>query len=251
MIYPRTSPRLRGGGAGSSVPSKDASSAALERLTTTAAEVSLEGLTPRQAAALAERLHTLGAEVERMAKEKDGKAADANAAGPPTTQEAIGAEIERVKALPSDQLDALGKKYTNAEELFLALESLTVLRASWVKTQRGGRLPKRGDPLPLEAIITVAELRTIAKASKCEYGALPVISLSHFWRTKEHPDPDGKTLELVISALEAHWSRFASKGVTDLGIVIDWCALFQAPRTPEQDIVFKSGLKGINQVSQL
>ena len=85
-------------------------------------------------------------------------------------------EIERVKGLPSEQHDALGKKYTDPEELFRAIESLTILRASWVKTQHGGRLPKRGDALPPEAVITVDELRAIAKASKCEYGALPVIA---------------------------------------------------------------------------
>ena len=58
-----------------------------------------------------------------------------------------------------------------------------------------GRLPKRGAALPPEATITPAELRTVAEKAKCEYGALPLISLSHFWRTKEHPDPDGVTLE--------------------------------------------------------
>jgi len=94
---------------------------------------------------------------------------------------------------------------------------------------------------------TVDELRAIHKASKCKYGALPVIALSHFWRTKEHPDPDGETLELVIGSLERRWEEFQSKGVTDLGIIVDWCALWQTPRTPEQDVAFKAGLKGINQ----
>ena len=76
-----------------------------------------------------------------------------------------------------------------------------------------------------------------------------MIALSHFWRTKEHPDPDGETLKLVVSSLEKEWPAFKKKGVTDLGIIVDWCALWQAPRTPERAIVFKSGLKGINQVS--
>ena len=82
----------------------------------------------------------------------------------------------------------------------------------------------------------------------CRYGALPVIALSHFWRTKEHPDPDGETLELIVSSLEQRWNEYASKGVTDLGLIVDYCALHQAPRTPEQDVAFKAGLKGINQV---
>lgn len=176
-------------------------------------------------------------------------AAASNAVELLATQDAIRAEIERVKGLSSEQHDALGKKYIDPEEIFRAIESLTILRASWVKTQRGGRLPKRGDALPPEATITVDELRTIAKASACSYGALPLIALSHFWRTKEHPDPDGETLNLVVSSLEERWDEFEKRGVTDLGIIVDWCALWQAPRTPEQDIVFKLGLKGINQVS--
>ena len=164
---------------------------------------------------------------------------------------AIDAELARVKALSDAERAAVGKRYTDPEALFDALEAgggdaTFMLRGSWVKTQRGGRLPKRGDPLPPEATITVAELRAIAKASKCEYGALPVIALSHYWRTKQHPDPDGETLELVINALEEHWREFEEKGVTDVALLIDWSALWQAPRTAEQDAVFKVGLKGIN-----
>ena len=168
------------------------------------------------------------------------------------TRAAIQTEMARVQALPEQERAAVGKKYTEPEELFSALDAgsgdaALILRASWLKGQRGGRLPKRGDPLPPEATITVAELRAIAKASRCQHGALPVIALSHFWRTKEHPDPDGETMDLVVTALEEHWKAFAGKGVTDLGIIIDWCALWQAPHTPEQSVSFSVGLKGINQ----
>jgi hypothetical protein len=62
-------------------------------------------------------------------------------------------------------------------------------------------MPKRGDELLPEATITVAELRDISRRAKCKYGALPVIALSHFWRTMEHPDPDGETMKLVVAAL--------------------------------------------------
>ena len=166
------------------------------------------------------------------------------------TRAAIQAEVARVAALPDAERAALGKKYSEAEELFLAPEAgggdaTLLLRASWVIKQRGGRLPKRGDKLPPEAVITVQELRAIHEASKCKYGALPVIALSHFWRTKEHPDPDGETLELVIDGLEKLWPTFQAKNVTDLGLIVDFCALYQAPRSPEQAVVFGTGLKGI------
>ena len=91
--------------------------------------------------------------------------------GTPTdTQEAIRAEVDRVRQLPPAELAKLGTKYTDPEALWEALGALDgkatlILRGSWVKKQRGGRLPKRGDKLPSEALITVQELREIhAKA---------------------------------------------------------------------------------------
>ena len=41
---------------------------------------------------------------------------------------------------------------------------------------------------------------------------------------------------------------FEAMGVRDLGILIDWCSLFQAPRDEEQQRVFGAALKAINQV---
>ena len=172
------------------------------------------------------------------------------------TRAAIRAEVARVNALPAEERAKIGDKYTDPEKLWLALEAgdghaTLVLSASWLREQKvadGFRLPKRGDPLPPEAIISVARLREIAKASHCGHGALPVITLSHFWRTKEHPDPDGETAGLVIDALNQRWHDFEKKGVTDVGVIIDWCALWQAPReTPEKQLAFSAGLKGINQ----
>ena len=55
------------------------------------------------------------------------------------------------------------------------------------------------------------------------------------------------THRLVIDALEANWSRFQGKGVSDVGILIDWCGLYQAPRDDEQQRVFGAALKAINQ----
>ena len=107
-----------------------------------------------------------------------------------------------MKQLPPDEFERLGSKYTDAEELFTALDELggtatLMLRASWLKQQKGGRLPKRGSELPPEATITVAELREIQRKSRAKF-AKPVIAVSHFWRTKENPDPDGETLEWAL-----------------------------------------------------
>ena len=125
--------------------------------------------------------------------------------GTPTdTQEAIRAEVDRVRQLPPAELAKLGTKYTDPEALWEALGALDgkatlILRGSWVKKQRGGRLPKRGDKLPDEALITVQELREIHAKAKAKK-ALPAIALSHYWRTKEHSDPDGVTLGCTPTA---------------------------------------------------
>ena len=81
---------------------------------------------------------------------------------PADTQEAIRTEIARVRQLPPAELAKLGTKYTDPEALWEALGALNgkatlILRATWVKTQRGGRLPKRGDKLPPEALATVVD----------------------------------------------------------------------------------------------
>ena len=155
----------------------------------------------------------IGAEVNRVRQPPTSKAPPIESPpGTPTdTQEAIRAEVDRVRQLPPAELAKLGTKYTDPEALWEALGALDgkatlILRGSWVKKQRGGRLPKRGDKLPSEALITVQELREIhAKAlALSNYDpnkgptppetALPAIALSHYWRTKEHPDPDGVTL---------------------------------------------------------
>ena len=104
------------------------------------------------------------------------------ASTPADTQQAIVAEVTRVGQLAPAEFARLGTKYTDAEALWTALDALNgsatlILRASDLKKRRGGRLPKRGTPLPAEAIITVNELREIHAKSRAEH-ALPIIALS-------------------------------------------------------------------------
>ena len=78
--------------------------------------------------------------------------------------------------------------FVDPEAIFDALEqagtdATLLLRASWLKTQDGAgdRLIKRGDPLPPEATIGVAELRSIWRGRKLHNGkktALPFLTLS-------------------------------------------------------------------------
>ena len=106
------------------------------------------------------------AEAEKAEKAEKAPPIEFPTGTPADTQEAIRTEIGRVRQLPPAELAKLGTKYTDPEALWEALGALNgkatlILRASWVKTQRGGRLPKRGALLPPEAFITVEELREI------------------------------------------------------------------------------------------
>ena len=69
----------------------------------------------------------------------------------------VEAEIQSLSERLATLNDALGKKYTAPEELFRAIESLNILRASWVKTQHGGRLPKLAVSVGKEPVAVTIE----------------------------------------------------------------------------------------------
>ena len=116
---------------------------------------------------------------------------------------------------------------------------------------------------PEEAFISLVELKAMYDKSDNHGGGdhgpkyVPVIALSHFWRTKAHPDPEGVTLAFIGKALEEHMPHYAkcgkgfgacgSVGYEDMGLFIDWCSLFQEPRdTPAMLSAFKGSLAHIN-----
>ena len=79
------------------------------------------------------------------------------------------------------------------------------MRASWLRDRPPGFvLPKRGE-LPPEALISGAELREIYAKSRGPYKTLPVIAISHYWRTKAHFDPSGTTCAMIAEMLKKQW----------------------------------------------
>lgn len=170
------------------------------------------------------------------------------------TDAAIKLEVKRVAHLSRSARMHLGTRYTQAESIWKALDGDTtvLLRASWLRRQKsksGGRLPRRGGVIPQEALIGGAELKQIHDCTRFKDGevlALPIIAISHCWRTKSDPDPNGVTLDLITHALDVQWDDFASRGVSDLGIFFDFSSLFQVPRTAAQSAMFKVSLGAIN-----
>ena len=142
-------------------------------------------------------------------------------------------------------------KYDDPEAIFKALEdgSTQLVRGTWVRDAPPGAVLKKRGEMPEEALIGVAELRDIYQKSKghsLKHRSLPFIALSHYWRTKTHPDPEGETLAQLSKALKRQWHEYQSKGVTDVGVFIDWSSLYQEPRSQEQLAIFKTSLGAIN-----
>lgn len=210
----------------------------------TIVEAAKARLAQNQAAidAAVERLSnaTTGAEKKAAAAERaqlEAKSAEEQAA---ETAAAIDAALARGGASET-------AKYDDPMAIFEALEgdATQLLRASWVRdAPEGTVLGKRGE-LPPEALITVGELREIYAKSKVRYQSLPFISVSHYWRTKKHPDPKGETLALIAKALKAQWPNYQKYGVTDLGIFFEcaapsvsksWVALVYGSPRPRADI---------------
>ena len=89
--------------------------------------------------------------------------------------------------------------------------------------------------------------------------ALPVVSVSHCWETRDEPDPEGRTLRTVTNKLAGTWNRwgqltgglplYAAWGFEQVGIFFDFASLYQnkpVPRTPEQDECFTRALGGMS-----
>jgi len=148
------------------------------------------------------------------------------------TKDAIAANVAR--ALSADERERLRAKYYDSETLFEALEraGVVLLRASWLKSQGRGELPKRGDVAPA-AEITVSELREISGRSTAAV-ALPIIVLSSVWTAETRPDPGEDILGHVASALASSWPLFEAKGLADLGVIIEASSLPEGPRTEAQ-----------------
>ena len=88
-----------------------------------------------------------------------------------------------------------------------------------------------------------------------KHGAKFLVIISYAWLSKEHPDPDSfhlKRLVRILRELKNAQSQMTGGQVDELGVIIDFCALWQNrggavdSRTELQFKEFKDGLKEIN-----
>jgi len=136
--------------------------------------------------------------------------------------------------------------YTAFDTLGKVIQSgdVDLIRGDWIVklAECGGRLPRCQD-LPSEAIWSdeqelIEGLRNYT---------VRLVSVSHCWFTEEHPDPDGRNLEILGVVLTRFLaSAFCSNAAGGAAVFLDWTSLPQKPRTDEQEARFSRALKSIN-----
>ena len=198
----------------------------------------------------------------------------------------VGEHLMAAAAAEREERRAAAAQYTEPAAVFAAVRSgdVLLLKSEWVM-QRGGYdkeennkkglmwvLRREAQPLPCrqeieehhpEAIMSADELERLYSQleRKDRFGgdipidALPVVSVSHCWETRDEPDPEGRTLRTVTNELVGTWNvlgeptgglpLYAAWGFEQVGIFFDFASLYQnkpVPRTPEQDECFTRAL---------
>ena len=86
-------------------------------------------------------------------------------------------------------------------------------------------------------------------AAEDGFDAIPIVSASQCWYTRDHPDPNAKTLATVAERLASLLPQMQRWGVGEVGVFFDWPSLYQdkpTERTPAQDECFKRALDNMS-----
>lgn len=116
----------------------------------------------------------------------------------------------------------------------LADGDVVLVRGSWLAQlarRQGSVLPRRQD-LPPEAIWS-------PDGQKSE---VEIAAVSYCWQTPEHPDPEGGQFRHLAQVIE----RYVCSRHCDIAVFIDWCSLYQLPRTPEEHASFMKSLRHVS-----
>lgn len=126
----------------------------------------------------------------------------------------------------------------DALRTLLSKRDALLVRGSWLAdlARHQGTLPRRQD-LPAGA---AWDPEAIFPGSTARSPAPPIeiAAVSHRWLTPEHPDPKGQRLK-AIGRLADEYIRANRR---DLAIFIDWCSVYQPPRTLDEQASFMQSL---------
>jgi len=147
-----------------------------------------------------------------------------------------------------EQLKEWQDKYTKVDSIIEALETgdTVLIKGTWLleMSYLDEPLPKRQD-LPAEAIWVVEGARDDLPEGRYDAASLranvAVAALSYCWASPGHPDPTGEQLQRLARVVEVFLGF-----VNEVAIFIDWCSLYQQPRTDEQQESFCRALKHVN-----
>lgn len=126
--------------------------------------------------------------------------------------------------------------YFGADCIFEALHSndVALVKSLWIveASKTKGNVLAMRQQLPADAFWKCKEIFTPSGSF-----FRTVVSISHAWLTYEHPDPEGRNLQTIARCL-----TFLSEKYGDMAIYWDWCSLYQAPRSQEEQTSFKRAL---------
>lgn len=179
--------------------------------------------------------------------------------------ESHSAIVEQSRTAASVSWLAEGGSYENCESLgsSLAEGDAVLVWGSWLAKHARGRgavLPRR-QQIPPEAICGHEEV----------IAGTPLLAVSYCWATRTHPDPEGQQLRLMGALLDRwlawrqepsgmddspHLSQDVwdtqpglvdtpSRVSTDVAVLLDWCGLYQEPRSTEERLAFESTLRQV------
>jgi len=119
--------------------------------------------------------------------------------------------------------------------------AVKLISAKWLLKQAPDFIMIRCQDMPIEAVVPAAAAAEFFRESSAV--SQQIVVLSYPWLSNAHPDPSGFHLQRVLKYLKSYllFSR-----LEDVGVFWDFASMPQAPRSEQDNEVFKLGLKLIN-----
>lgn len=139
----------------------------------------------------------------------------------------------------------------------LAQGHTALIRAEWFAEQkaRGKLLLRRQEmesehPDSLVTHLAPDEIWTMHTSdgdfiNVSEGGRFLILALTYPWQSPEHPDPEGKLLEVLASFLGRLASDLAPHGKS-IAVFLDYGSLHQEPRTSQEAALFQRGVESVH-----
>jgi len=173
-------------------------------------------------------------------------------------------EDEKIKEFIAEDF-----RYTTWSTLKAANEgnAVALVKADWLMkygVAAESRLPKR-QVAPANALWNKFDFNQ--RLGNTDKKPVAIVSISYCWRSPEHPDPDGEQLHLLAALVREFagpyggptWHGEIGKrtqqefcdlwqpvnGPEDVAIFLDWCSLYQQPRSKEEEDDYAKALADI------